>query len=214
MSILNTYLAADRALVAVDTHIGTPDQVQHGSKLLTLPHAPVVIAMRGEFAFFSVLSQTLHLLALRDIDAMTDAMPALLEDIYAQRLKMGRPGEFPFQGIELALVGWSPRHGRMRGTRWERWPDADGFKATPVDPWSMSPNPGYQELPPAPDTAERMEAVARDQLAVLRRLPGVIAGGRLLLAELSRSSISVRALCDLETPADVGAADGDGHAQA
>ncbi len=50
------------------------------------------------------------------------------------------------------------------------------------------------------NTPERMEAVARDRVAYVRREhPTLPCGGKLLLAELTRDSLSVRTIADLES---------------
>lgn len=205
MSILNAHIEAERALVAVDTHIGNPgDRPRHGSKLLALPHAPAVVAARGEVALFGSVFHNLHANALEDVDWMASAMPCILQELHGQRCRADLSRRYPFQGLEVALVGWSPMGKRMRGVRWECWPGESTFRETPIDPWSMSPNPGYSELPPPPNSADRMQAVARDQLTALRQA-NAVAGGRLLLAEVRPDAVSVRSLCDLEQP-DLGAA--------
>jgi hypothetical protein len=56
------------------------------------------------------------------------------------------------------------------------------------------------ERDPVADAAEKMEAIARDQVACVRReYPGYNNGGRLLLAELTHDNLTVRMIADLES---------------
>ena len=60
---------------------------------------------------------------------------------------------------------------------------------------------GFAGSPDVPDTAEQMERIARDQVAYVRaNHPGYNCGGRLLVAELTRDTLSVRTIADLEAP--------------
>jgi hypothetical protein len=139
---------------------------------------------------------------LPDFDAMVEAMPGLLAQTFAQvttyRKQMGID---QFHGAELILVGWSRALNRMEGVRWVRWPHDAGFRASPVGKALMLPDAEWSQTPDAPDTAEKMEAIARDQVAYVRREhAGYNCGGRLLLAELTRDTLNVRTIADLEQP--------------
>lgn len=201
MSLLNCHVQSDRVLVAVDTRVGSPDSrvESHASKLLTLPHANVVLAMRGELAIFNWMCVELNISVATDFDAMASAMGDLLCRIHGQRMEVFPDN--PFAGLEILLAGWSTALGRMQAVRWQRWPGDKAFRVGPVSPWVMSPDPGYAESPAAPDNADRMAAVARDQVDLLRKFSGVVVGGRLLLAELTRDSLAIRTIADLEATA-------------
>lgn len=192
MSLMNCFISNDRALVAVDTAV----TVGEASKLAILPHANTVLAMRGEVMFFGQVHAALNLCHVNGFDGLAEVMPQIFAQVYAQRQAF--IDKHPFAGIEIALVGWSTALGRMQGVRYERWPDDKGPRITPIVPWSLSPNPGYTPDTP-PDSAERMEAIAKDQVRVLRQLPMVVAGGRLLVAELTHDAASVRTVADLES---------------
>lgn len=200
MSIMNCFVSPNRALVSVDTLAGIAGgPTGHVAKLVPFPQASSVIAARGEQQFFGSVATALNLSFASSYDGLAAAMSQALAQTYELRVAFNEKhgGGYPFAGVEIGLVGWSASCNRMLGCRWERWPGDEGFRATPIDPWSMSPNPGYDELPAAPDTAERMEVVARDQFARLRSLPFVVTGGRLLVAELTRELLTVRTVADL-----------------
>ncbi|QNK00729.1 hypothetical protein [Dyella telluris] len=209
MSLLNCFIAEDRALVAVDTCMApivsgnAADLARraHGSKILTLPHANVVLAARGEMNFFNWLASDLNRAMLDGYDAMAERMQSLLEkNLEAFMEVVAIPhGVASFPGAEILMVGWSRATNRMQAAVWKCDPGEKAFRVARVVPWMASPNPGYAELPSPPSSAERMTAIARDQVDLLRSLPVAVAvGGRLLLAELTRDSISIQSIADLE----------------
>lgn len=217
MSLVNIYMEHDRALIGFDTlcsamevppAVGVAEALQrihtgvHMSKCSFLAHANVALAHRGDAMFAVGVCSALQLNLLADFDAMTEAMPELLAQTFAQ--VTGYRKQFSveqFPGAEVILVGWSRALNRMEGVRWLRWPTDKGFAASPVGKALMLPDAEWPQTPDAPDTAEKMEAVARDQVAYVRREhAGYNCGGRLLLAELTRDTLSVRTIADLESP--------------
>lgn len=221
MSLLNVYLKCDRALVSVDTlssrvasqtvpasnvaeALKLFDSGIHAPKFAHLAHINAIIAHRGDFLVASIALSALHMAMCQSFDEAAEVMPQLLADTYAQAmaLRKQRLGVEDAQGAEIVLVGWSDALNRMEGVRWVRWPQDKGFNASRLGKVLMLPDAEWEQTPEAPDTAERMEAIARDQVAYVRRKhPGYNCGGRLLLAELTRDSLSVRKIADLEVPA-------------
>jgi hypothetical protein len=204
MSILNCSVSERRALVAVDTHVQKNGGAStHGPKLFVVPHANLVLAVRGDVIFGNELAGHLHLGPVADFDEAAAVMPSLLDHAFAAYSRLRKEhGDVPWSGSEIALVGWSKRAARMQGIRWESWPGDQLFKVTPIEPWSLSPNASWPELPAAPDTAAKMEALARDQLRFIRtHFPGAAIGGRLLVAEITRDAVNVRTVADLEAGA-------------
>ncbi len=217
MSLVNIYMEHDRALIGFDTlssameappAAGVAEALQrihagaHMSKCSFLAHANVALAHRGDAMFAVGVCSALQLNLLADFDAMTAAMPELLAQTFAQ--VTGYRKQFAieqFPGAEVILVGWSRALNRMEGVRWLRWPTDKGFAASPVGKALMLPDAEWPQTPDAPDTAEKMEAIARDQVAYVRREhAGYNCGGRLLLAELTRDTLNVRTIADLESP--------------
>ena len=217
MSLLNVYLERDRALVSYDTlssimsgQFSVSEAFQqlaaggvHMSKCAFLTHANVALAHRGDALLAINVVTALQLACTPDFDAMAEAMPQLLAQAFAQvtAFRKQQWGIDDFHGAEIVLVGWSPALGRMQAVRWVRWPQDKGFTASPVGRALLLPDAEWEQTPDAPDTAERMEAIARDQVAYVRRThPGYNCGGRLLQAELPRDSLRVRTIADLEAP--------------
>lgn len=216
MSLLNVYLERDRALVAFDTlsspmlGLSVAEAIRqfaegvHLSKCTFVPHLNIAIAHRGDAMMANAVCSMLQLSGLADFDAMAGAMPEVLAQAHTQvtALRKKQMGQDAFPGLEVVMVGWSPALKRMEGVRWVRWPNDKGFNASPVGKVLMLPDAEWEQTPEVPDTAERMEAIARDQVAYVRaRHPGYNCGGRLLMAELTRDSLSVRTIADLEVSA-------------
>ena len=218
MSLANVYVEHDRALISVDTlasrmdgqfpvvgnvadALKLLDSGIHASKMAHLVHINAVMAHRGDSLLASIALSGLHMAMPQSFDAAVEAMPQLLAHAYAQAVALRKQqfGIDHFHGAEVILVGWSDALNRMQAVRWVRWPQDKGFTASPVGRALLLPDAEWEQTPEAPDTAERMEAVARDQVAYVRcKHPGYNCGGRLLLAELTRDSLSVRTIADLE----------------
>jgi hypothetical protein len=106
-----------------------------------------------------------------------------------------------FEGAEVVVVGWSPALKRMEGVRWTRWPNSSGFEVKRLGRALMLPDAEWEQSPDAPNTDEKMERVARDQVAyVKRRYPAgqYVCGGSLLVTEITRDAMTVRRVCDLD----------------
>jgi len=218
MSLANVYLEHDRALIAFDTlssamdappAAGVAEALErfktglHMSKCTFLAHANVAIAHRGDAMLAVGVCSAVQLNALPDFDAIAEAMAQLLAQTFAQvtAYRKQQLGIEQFHGAEIILVGWSHALNRMEAVRWVRWPQDKGFAASQVGKALLLPDAEWEQTPDAPDTAEKMEAIARDQVAYVRRKhPGYNCGGRLLLAELTRDTLSVRTIADLEAP--------------
>jgi len=209
MSLVNVYMEPDRALMAVDTLSGLMEGAApetgaaelHMSKIALMPHASVAIAHRGDAMFASALFSALTLTVLPDFDRMAEAMPGLLAALIPQTLALRKQinGVEHFPGAEIVLVGWSPALNRMEGVRWVRWPQDKAFTASRIGTALMLPDAEWTQTPEPPDTPEKMERIARDQVAYVRREHrGLPCGGRLLLAELRRDAVTVRTIADLE----------------
>lgn len=215
MSLLNVYMEKDRALIGFDTlatvmpnapSLGDAfkqlaDGKAHMSKVAFLAHANVAIAHRGDAMLANSIFGALQLSGLQGFDAMVEAMPQLLGQAYAYvtGFRKQHYGMDDFPGAEIVLVGWSAALRRMEGVRWVRWPQDKGFAASPVGRALLLPDAEWAQTPEPPDTAEKMEVIARDQVAYVRREHATLnCGGRLLLAELTRDGLSVRTVADLE----------------
>lgn len=219
MSLVNVCLESDRARVAVDTLAGMAPAVPvnertqdalarcsdgvHTAKCNFLPHINTVIAGRGDNLFAVALFSALLTATPQDFDNVVEMMPQLLEPVRMQTMAVRKQtvGIERFEGAEVVVVGWSPALKRMEGVRWTRWPNSSGFEVKRVGRALMLPDAEWEQTPDAPDTDEKMERVARDQVAyVKRRYPAgqYVCGGSLLVTEITRDAMTVRRVCDLD----------------
>ena len=214
MSIANIVVGHDKALIGFDTKsafMATPmgsvaaafkavDGEAHTSKCFFLPHANIAIPTLGDNLLATIVFERLQLRPdLIDLDGMIQAMPEILATAYdgvmAQRQALGIT-QFP--GSAIFLVGWSNALGRMECVRWTRWPTDSAFKAEQVLHESINPDTGRKYDVPITDAD--MEKIAREQVTYARDLPSAEydCGGRLLVAELTRDTLNVRTVADLE----------------
>lgn len=222
MSLVNVYLEPERALVAVDTLAGMAPAVPvnertqealarcsdglHTAKCNYSPHINTVIAGRGDNLFAVALFSALQTATPQNFDDAAAITPQLLESVRVQvtELRKQMAGIERFEGAEVVMVGWSPALKRMEGVRWTRWPSSSSFEVKRIGRALMLPDAEWEQTPDAPDTLEKMERVARDQVAyVKRRYPAgqYLCGGSLLVTEITRDAITVRRVCDLDAPA-------------
>ena len=98
---------------------------------------------------------------------------------------------------EVIAIGWSPARGGFVGREYVQQDPARGFIADAIaseysSPWDAS-------LPQKPDFSNRiaMTTYARLQVQLLRhKVPGAVAGGRFVVAELTPERIKMDA-CEL-----------------
>ena len=90
MSILNVWMSADRALVAVDTLGLEADgkTFDECSKLYVLPHSNLVIAGRGLVSFSCLIYQALH---VRNLGYDTDDLQKQLNELLDTNDGRGNP---------------------------------------------------------------------------------------------------------------------------
>lgn len=205
MSICNASIGPRTALVAVDTRsLNSRHGEAETSKLMVLPHLAAVFAGRGVVEAITVLASRLATLPL-DYDRAGELVPALARECCAALDPMTGADA----GQWFALVGWSPRHGRLVGWQFHR---ATGFAQAPMRGGGvLAPAlPGWGDSPPAIEDQATMIAVARAQVAYGRSFEserGSAArafGGRLLIAEIDargpRPRITVIDAADLDEP--------------
>lgn len=207
MSLLNIDLNAERALIAVDTHALSLEGggVLDRSKLLHLPHANLVLASRGELVFLSTFFERMcRAPGSTDFDSFVAGAALALRDhkqqllAYAQAVGVDEMPEVSQH--EVSMVGFSASAGAMRCATWvyDRFASAWSERVSSaglVSPWEASWGP----LPDT-DSWQSMQLLAMNQVERFheQRAAGSIAiGGRLLLAELTRNTYSLRTLCDL-----------------
>lgn len=189
MSLLDAWIQPTEATVAVDTDGAALDgSPMPTSKLLALPHLGAVLALRGQAAFLAMLFVR-SVSGFGAFDELTDAMGGLVAETDALV-----PGALiaggPVVGNELLVVGWSERRSRMVGLQYVKRGEMVAFSEREVDrhvsPWDAKAMAGVQPVAPA------LERLARSQVRWMREsFPGAACGGRLLIAHLTRKSVSI-----------------------
>jgi hypothetical protein len=205
MSILNAFISPKRVRVMVDTFAASSaiGQNSHMSKLLALPHSGVVVGARGQQMLFSWIFSDMHMSMAEDYDAVVQKLPSILSTVTDRFFDLCRAkGIDTWGGLELVVAGWSNAADRMLGIRFERWPTDSSFKAVPIESHSLGPNVQLPDRHDLPNSVAQMTALAKEQVNTLKAMiPGAAVGGRLLLAEAARDSMSIRTIADLEATA-------------
>lgn len=197
MSLVNVWISPTRAMVCVDTEAQTETgEYIECSKMLSLPHANVVIAGRGQNAFMNVLFSLLHMSPAASFDALDDAMPAALATATAYLAGM-KDMQFSrsIYEQEIGLVGYSREVGAMY-CRVYQSKDESGFVDHDIDQAYLSPWDGAWGQPAfQATTPEHARIISTEQVAnALAMHPVQPFGGRLLLAELTKDGCRISTL--------------------
>lgn len=212
MSIANIVIEFERALIGVDTlagymaegqHLMSEEmrQNRHAGKLSLFPQISSAMTHRGDGVLTGYARLNLENACPRDFDEAVQLMPIALDLAYTQAMaqRKERTGVESFPGAEVVLVGWSPSRRHFDAVRWIRRPDASEFTSEPVIRMLVTPEIDRVERVERPDTDAAMEALVRRQIEWARTehpdYPPC--GGKLLMAELKRDSITVRTIADL-----------------
>lgn len=201
MSLLNVLLFPDRALVAADTRCKNYQSGGYfdGSKMFPIVHANVLIAGRGDRIFADLVFQWYGGCETCDFDSIADGLSENLLMIGERYASI--PGVH-VGGDELVIVGWSEKHRAMQGLLCVR-PDGNSeFTVSRMVTGSIGPRlTADLSHVQCADHVESLIEIARAQTRQVRKeQPGLPIGGRLLLAELTRDTLSVRTIADLEAP--------------
>lgn len=202
MTILNCWITPERALIGTDTEMAVPcgaapeGKRAQCTKLLPLVHLNAVLACRGEAIFFKAVFDAINLSGGDDLDAVFDAMAGALPGLLSATrdgLRMGGVTHATIPDSQtIVLVGWSPRAGRIVGVEWTQETSARGFVADDINPHYIAPWNRSIEPFADPTTPETMMQLARKQVRLMReRAPGAAAGGKLILAELTRDAMTI-----------------------
>lgn len=212
MSIVNVWMERGRGLLAVDTraendsrHLPGGSYVQHdAAKMIVLPHAHMVLANRGDLAFFQWFNGTLVTEPFSwSIDLFAERAAALCDEIYRARMAQFAAlyANRPFE-TEIYAVGWSEKLQEVVCYLCHRDQGASQFTCERVESWCAAPQahdvwPTAERTPPF-DTEPRMIAAAREQVRYFRSLhPDRPIGGKLILASVTRGGIETRTVADL-----------------
>lgn len=192
MSLLNAWTSDDQAIIAVDTDGAAADGERlPTSKLLTIPHLGVVLALRGQAVFFHYVY--LHCLSggFDTFDQLDDALPDILADV-DMKVPRALLTENAPAGNVLVVVGWSDRNNAITGRQFVKRDDMAEFSASD---FGMHIAPWHESMPDIEKIPANVEEIARAQVAWMRSEFGPTScGGRLLLTRIKKCSITTEGL--------------------
>lgn len=212
MSIVNAWIWPERAIVQVDTEGHCPIfGVIEVSKMVPLVHANAILACRGNGGLLSLLYSGLGRVPC-DFDSLVELIPQVTPQMVAHYQQQARDAGLTDEQMaeicatdQIILVGWSETAGRMQGWRFERWGAETKFKTYPIDPWCIAPAADFDASLPMPQGDDDLKRIAKRQTALHReQLPGKAIGGRALCAEITRSSMTIKDLGEIEVSISAG----------
>lgn len=96
------------------------------------------------------------------------------------------------------LVAWSPRAGRIVGVERTQDTPEHGFVADDINPHFIAPWDACLKPLPDPTMPEAMARLVVAQTKLMHeKAPGAAAGGKSILAEMTRDPMQIRPVCDL-----------------
>jgi hypothetical protein len=188
VSLLNAWITPASAIVYVDTEGVTRGGARKAmSKMLTMPHLPAVVAMRGSASFLAGVFHSCVSRGFDSYDELLAALPDILEYIDVTLPSFVRDPAFP--DVELLTVGFSNEHERMLGRLHTKRQDSPAFSIRDTEgcvaPWHAESMSG---IPTAEEDAER---IARAQVRWMRERQG-IGGGKLIACRITPDAISMQ----------------------
>lgn len=196
MSICNVWTYQDFAIVATDTK-GTSGF--EFSKMLTLPHAGVILAFRGQRVSFLIAFGQIFA-SKQELKSFDDIVPLLSEVTATAGGKVEASPEAKAEAagstVQVVVVGWSDRLGRMAAAEAIHEPDKDVVFTPPeelgsaVDPIAAEELEDAWHLPqrtePTEFPAALLELASRQVAFGRKGWPQHGFGGDLLFATLER----------------------------
>jgi hypothetical protein len=149
-----------------------------------------VIGLRGQAAIFAFTYLQCITASHESFDAMLDAMPAHLAEADAnvpENLVVHAAG---MPGVELVAVGWSGRKAGILGRRFVKRGDMREFAIDDFDlhisPWDSEAMAGLQVKKPG-----ALQRIAEAQVSWMRSMFGATCGGKLLVCNVTRRSMTI-----------------------
>ncbi|MGH8433307.1 MAG: hypothetical protein ACRERX_02240 [Pseudomonas sp.] len=197
MSILNVFITPEEGLVGVDTESVMPDgSIHEAGKMIAVPAAGAVIAFRGTDYVLMAASPSLVCFG-GTLEQLAEWIPDLFRQSFDYCRTHYQATEEAL-GMDLALVGYSEAEERVVGHLFRRAIDSEEIRADRIHTRYRSPLWSEEDLPPGiPADRPGMIALAQHQSRLAReRMPEFAAGGRFLIAEVRRHSISIEKALD------------------
>lgn len=195
MSIINAFIRPDVAMVGTDTEgVGENGERFECSKLYVLNHVNAVVAFRGYMS--SVMYSVPGMVCFNgSFDDLAEAMPGILNTAQQAASAVydmsGKKEPDDLTDVQCALVGYSPKLGRMTGHLFNSKPNTFEF-----DCHSDMENivaPGLEDMPSIEADREGMATLAKAQCEWVRQQKtDKSAGGRFFIAEVTKGGISVK----------------------
>jgi hypothetical protein len=208
MSLINVFLSSSKALIGVDTEGSDPKTGQFItiSKMVHLPHANVVMAGRGTqgflmLLFLMVIETDARAQSEGDFDSLVKSMPEIFANTY-KLIDANRPHGVDstiLDDQQIVLAGWSNLLNRMHAICCtKRGPGGEIEMVEIEEPGYIMPwDDNWGEAPEGDDHRAMMALALAQTRHVKQESPGTAMGGRLLVAELTRHSMSFSSACDL-----------------
>lgn len=194
MTIVNFAVTPERVLVGVDTLAGNMRGTQRGeiSKLHTITHRHMLVTGRGLVGLIAFAARKVA--RMSDVDEVEHLLAPMLTRwlrlwmILAWPMLLFSHTRSFLLKQEVYVFGYSVKHKGMVALSFEHWPgETRGFECSLEPAGIESISPGGPEYPAAWN-ARTMLKVAREQVRTATELH---IGGRLILAELTRLSLTV-----------------------
>lgn len=178
-------------------------------KLVPLPGLGVVLAARGSAAFLPMVVHGVMLASAGkgvDFDKLLDVMPGIARKAqkYCADMVLKFNARLPgFMRYELAVVGWSASRGRMAALNFWHYSLEEGPQVFELDqdwPASLAPRFEFEWEHDPPRNSAAMFALAKLQVKEARTKGPVGTGGNLVIATVTRESVTVVDHGDLSAP--------------
>lgn len=198
MSIISAVCNGDSAIVVTDTDVRLPDGKRgHVSKLLLLPHCNAVMVGRGSVMTNSYLHAALTMSAW-DYDEITERMQSALKTAFGLTQSQGEfgPSADIAQGAEVALCGYSPKAGRVVLNLYRSYDGGKTIEAHSDIPNALAPADDIRTDDLSPDRDGLIALAGRQIEAIRKHHPGAAAGGRLVIATVSKASTLIESIDD------------------
>lgn len=192
MSILNVFVTPEAGLVGVDTEATMPDSsIFEFGKMIAVPAAGAVVAFRGHGIVLMSAAPSIFCHG-GSLEQLAEGIPGLINLAIDYCRKHYQSPEEYF-GLELALVGYSEAQSSVVGHLFRRAIGSEEISVDQIHTSYRSPFWSEDDLPAdIPVDRAGMMALARQQSRLARdRMPELAAGGRFLIAEVRRHSISI-----------------------
>ena len=205
MSIYIVYLSPTSVTVGVDTEGRREDgSAVSVSKAIPLVHMNAIIAYRGSALFLSILFICCHQQG-GEFDALVDRMPGIIQETQVAARQAAQTLGITDQSIldkhDIVLAGWSSLAGRMVAYKWSvENGDTEATQRRSVNTWICGPWDASLPEPIPHRGTEDMIRMASAQVRLLHeKEPKASAGGRLIVAHITRKGMHIASVADLPT---------------